>query len=241
MTEKKNLPIPEWPEEERPRERLARFGPESLSDAQLIAILLRTGDSRRSAVGMAMDLIKRFRDLRALGRAGVNELRRVPGIGTAKAAQVVAALELGRRIEAFPLKEGDRIRGSRDVYESCRPYMRDLRKEVFRVVLLNGKNRVIRTVTVSEGGLTSCPVHPREVFEPAIRESSAAVLLVHNHPSGDPSPSREDIEISRRLSEAGEMIGIPVLDHVVMGDGKYFSFVDQGLMESGRSGKGAGR
>jgi DNA repair protein RadC len=103
------------------------------------------------------------------------------------------------------------------------------------VVLLNGKNRVIRTVTVSEGSLTSCLVHPREVFVPAVRESSASILLVHNHPSGDPSPSREDIEINRRLIEAGEVMGISVLDHVVMGDGRYFSFVDEGLMESGRS------
>jgi len=240
MSEKRNLPIPEWPEEERPRERLYRYGPESLSDAQLLAILLRTGDTRRSAVGVAMELVSRFRDLRELGRAGVNEISQVPGIGKAKAAQVVAAMELGKRVQAFPLKTGDLIRGSRDVFESCHPYMRDLRKEVFRVVLLNGKNRVIRTVTISEGSLTSCPVHPREVFVPAVRESSAAILLVHNHPSGDPSPSREDIEISRRLLEAGEMLGIPVLDHVVMGDGKYFSFVDQGLMESGCSGKAGG-
>jgi len=240
MSENRNLPIPEWPEEERPRERLYQHGPESLSDAQLLAILLRTGDTRRSAVGVAMDLLTRYRNLRELGCAGVNEISQVPGIGMAKAAQVLAAMELGKRIQAFPLKEGDTIRGSRDVYESCHPYMRDLRKEVFRVVLLNGKNRVIRTVTISEGSLTSCPVHPREVFVPAIRESSAAVLLVHNHPSGDPSPSQEDIEISRRLSEAGKMIGIPVLDHVVMGDGKYFSFVDRGLMESGRNGNAGG-
>jgi len=232
---KKHLSIREWPEEERPRERLYRYGASSLSNAQLLAILLSTGHAEKSAVGVAMDLLSRYRDLREMSRAEWSELAGVPGIGPAKAAQVMAAMELGKRIQAFPLKTGDRIRGSRDVFESCAPYMRDLKKEVFRVVLLNGKHRVIRTVTVSEGSLTSCLVHPREVFVPAVRESSAAVLLIHNHPSGDPTPSREDIEISKRLMRAGELMGISVLDHVVIGDGSYFSFVDQGMMHPDRS------
>lgn len=230
---KMNLPIKHWPEEERPRERLHQYGPEALSDAQLMAILLGTGDVGRSAVGVAMDLLSRYRDLREMSTAGASDICSVPGIGKAKAARLLAAMELGKRIQAFPLKEGDLIRGSRDVFESCQPYLRDLKKEVFRVVLLNGKNRVIRTVTISEGSLTACLVHPREVFAPAIRESSAAVLLIHNHPSGDPTPSREDIEMNKRLVQAGELIGIKVLDHLVIGDGRYLSFVDQGLMTGG--------
>ncbi len=229
--DRENITIKDWPEEERPRERLYKYGSESLSDAQLLAILLRTGGRGRSALDVALDLLGRYSDLRELSVSGITEICRVSGIGKAKAAQIIAAMELGKRIQAFPLKEGDFIRGSRDVYKSCHPYMRDLKKEIFQVVLLNGKNRVIRTVTVSEGSLTSCLVHPREVFAPAVKESSAALLLIHNHPSGDPTPSREDIEINKRLIQAGELIGIRVLDHLVIGDGKYFSFVDQGLMK----------
>lgn len=231
MPEKKGFSIKQWPEDERPRERLCQKGPESLSDAHLLAILLRTGSRSKSAVTTAMELLARFRNLREMSQAGLLEFTRVPGIGKAKAAQIAAAMELGRRVQAFPLREGARIRGSRDVFESCGPYMRDLKKEVFRVVLLNGKNRVIRTVTISQGSLTSCQVHPREVFVPAVKESSAAILLIHNHPSGDPAPSREDMELSRRLVEAGDLMGIKVLDHVVVGDGRFFSFVDHGLMK----------
>ncbi len=230
MSERAGSSIKHWPEEERPRERLLRYGPEALSDGQLLAILLRTGDARRSAVGVARDLLGRFDTLRALRAAGFAEMAAVPGIGQAKAAQVMAALELGRRAQAQPLQTGTPLRGSRDVFEACAPYLRDLKQEIFQVVLLNGKNCVIRTVTISTGSLTSCLVHPREVFAPAIRESSASVLLIHNHPSGDPTPSREDMALSRRLVGAGEVIGIPVLDHLVIGDGRYVSFVDQGLM-----------
>ncbi len=230
MSERGCSSIREWPEEERPRERLLRYGPEALSDGQLLAVLLRTGHARRSAVGVARDLLSRFENLRALSAAGFAEMASVSGIGPAKAAQVMAALELGRRVQAQPLQQGMPLRGSRDVFEACAPYLRDLKKEIFQVVLLNGKNRVIRTVTIATGSLTSCLVHPREVFAPAIRESSASVLLIHNHPSGDPTPSPEDLALSRRLVKAGEVIGIPVLDHLVIGDGHYVSFVDQGLM-----------
>lgn len=225
-----SLPIKDWPEEERPRERLHRFGPESLSDAQLLAIILRTGGARRSALRVAMDILRQYRDLRELGRAGLSEICSVPGIGQAKAAQIAAAIELGKRIQALPLKSGDSVKCSRDIYKSCHPHFRDLKKEVFRIVLLNGKNQIIRIITVSEGSLTACLVHPREVFAPAIRESSAALLLIHNHPSGDPTPSREDVEINNRLVQAGKLVGIPVLDHLVIGDGTYFSFIDHGLM-----------
>ncbi len=230
MSEKAGASIKYWPEEERPRERLLRHGPEALTDGQLLAVLLRTGDARRSAMGVARDLLGRFDNLRALGGAGVAEMAAVPGIGPAKAAQIMAALELGRRVQAQPLQRGTPLRGSRDVFEACVPYLRDLKKEIFQVVLLNGKNCVLRTVTISTGSLTSCLVHPREVFAPAIRESSASVLLVHNHPSGDPTPSREDMALNGRLVKAGEVIGIPVLDHLVIGDGRYVSFVDEGLM-----------
>lgn len=229
--EEKGFSIRHWPEDERPRERLHRYGAGSLSDAQLLAILLRTGNTRKSAVHVALDLLNRFRNLREMSQAGMSEICKVPGIGKAKAAQIAAAMELGRRVETFPLREGAQIRGSRDVFESCFPYMRDLKKEVFRVVLLNGKNRVIRTVTISQGSLTSCHVHPREVFVQAVKESSAAILLIHNHPSGDPAPSREDIELSRRLCQAGEVMGIKVMDHIIVGEARYFSFVDHGLIK----------
>jgi len=224
-------PIKSWPEEERPRERLYRYGPASLSHAQLLALLLGTGRHRRRAVDLAMELLARYRgELRELARASVSELCRLPGVGRAKAARIAAAAELGRRLQAVPLKEGEPIRKSRDVFEACHPVLRDLDREVFLVVLLNGRHRVIRSVTVSQGSLTACLVHPREVFAPALREAAAAVLLVHNHPSGDPSPSAEDLELNRRLVRAGDVMGIRVLDHLVIGHGRYVSFADQGLM-----------
>ena len=223
--------IKSWPEEERPRERLFRYGPARLSHAQLLALLLGTGDSRRSAVELAVDLLARYRgDLRELARAPAAELCGMSGVGRAKAARVAAALELGRRLQEVPLREGEPIRRSRDVFEACHAALRDLDREVFQVVLLNGRHRVIRPVTVSEGTLTACLVHPRQVFAPALREAAAAVLLVHNHPSGDPAPSPEDLELNRRLVRAGEVLGIRVLDHLVIGHGRYVSFADQGLM-----------
>ena len=221
------LRIRQWPEDERPRERLLKKGSESLTDAQLLAILLRTGKVKTSALTIAVELLKRAGSLRALGQLSAEELQTVGGIGPAKAAQVKAALELGKRIVAKPLAARLKVFSSKDIYVHYHPSLSELKKEVFLAVLLDGKNRVIREVLISQGSLTVNIVHPREVFNPAIRDSAAAIVVVHNHPSGDPYPSPEDIDLTKRLVATGEILGIKVLDHVVVGDGSYYSFSDQ--------------
>lgn len=223
--------ICDWPERERPRERLLRDGAESLSDAQLLAIVLRVGRPEASAVQVAMDLLSRTDGLQGIARIGVEALCRVSGIGPAKAAQLKAAVEIGKRALAQPLSTGHPIRSSGDVFQAYASRLRDLRHETFRLLLLDAKHALIRETTISEGTLTASLVHPREVFSIAVRESAAAVICVHNHPSGDPTPSPEDRVLTRRLQEVGEVLGIPVLDHVVIGDGRYVSFADRGWME----------
>jgi DNA repair protein RadC len=225
--------IQSWPEEERPRELLLRKGAQGLSDAQLLAILLRMGRQRSSAVEVAMEILARLEGLKGLANRSQEELCAISGIGPAKAAQILAAIELGKRTLAIPLTTGLRIRGSQDIFRHYYPLLRDIRHELFKAVLLDAKHRVIRDLTVSEGSLTVSIVHPREVFNLAVRESAAAVIFVHNHPSGDPQPSEEDHALTGRLSAAGEILGIRVLDHIVIGDGTYVSFADQGWMKPG--------
>jgi DNA repair protein RadC len=222
--------IHHWPIGERPRERLLQDGPEVLSDAQLLAILLRVGRRDSSAVEVAMELLRQLDGLQGLSNRSVEELCRISGIGPAKAAQLKAAIELGKRVLAAPLSSGTRIASSADLFRHYYPLLRDLRREVFKIVLLDAKHAIIRETTVSEGSLTVSIVHPREVFNLAVRESAAAVIFVHNHPSGDPSPSEEDRVLTARLVAAGELLGIQVLDHVIVGDGRYASFADRGWL-----------
>ncbi|HLG43909.1 MAG TPA: DNA repair protein RadC [Nitrospirales bacterium] len=222
--------IATWPLEERPRERLLRYGPETLTDGQLLAILLGNGHARGTALDISMALLNRHGGLQGLGQDGIRELCSVRGIGPAKAAVIKAALEIGKRATSVPLTTGQRVTSSRDVFGYYRPLLRDLRREVFKVILLDGKNTIIKDVTVSEGSLTLSIVHPREAFVPAVRESAAAVIFVHNHPSGDPEASPEDRALTQRLVSAGEIMGIRVLDHVIIGDIRYFSFADQGWL-----------
>lgn len=225
--------INKWPEDERPRERLLKAGPEHLSAAQLLAIVLRTGSEGKSALELAMELIQHYGDLRSVGVATVHELCSIKGIGPAKAAQIKAAMEIGKRASSYPLSRKVRILSSRDVYDVYRhyvPYYRGLKKEIFRLLMLDGKNRIFADYLVSEGCLTSSIVHPREVYIQAIRNSAASVIFLHNHPSGDPSPSPEDVDITKRLVAAGELIGIKVLDHIIMGEREYVSFADKGLL-----------
>ena len=220
--------IKNWPEIERPRERLIRHGPEILSDAHLLAILLRTGRKKTSAVEIANHLLRQFGGLAGLKQVSIPELCSVNGIGPAKAAQILASLELGRRSLAQPLNRELRALSSRDIYHHYHPLLRDMKREIFKLLLFDGKNRLIKDTTISTGSLSLNIVHPREVFKPAVRESASSVILLHNHPSGDPTPSPEDRELTRRLVKAGRIMGIKVLDHIVIGDGRYVSFADQG-------------
>jgi DNA repair protein RadC len=222
--------IAQWPETERPRERLLTQGPQMLTNAQLLAILLRVGRHGSSAVQVGMDILDRLGGVAGLAQCGIEELCTVPGVGEAKAAQLKAAIELGKRALAGPLTKGTKITSSRDLFTHYHPALRDLRHEIFKVVLLDAKHAIIRDATVSEGSLTLSIVHPREVFTLAVKESAAAVIFLHNHPSGDPSPSQEDRVLTARLVSAGEVLGIRVLDHLVVGDGRYVSFADQGWL-----------
>lgn len=228
-----HLTIKDLPEGERPRERLMRLGPESLSDAELIALIIQTGSREETSVQLAQRLLteggrNETHPLRHLVSATAHELARIRGIGPAKAAQIKAAVELGRRIGA---ESGPRsvIRSPQDAAGLLMENMRFLDREHFQIILLNTKNQVLGIELVSVGSLNASIVHPREIFKIPIRRSAAAIILVHNHPSGDPTPSQEDIDVTRRLREAGKILGIDVLDHVIIGDRRYLSFREKGL------------
>jgi DNA repair protein RadC len=226
--------IKEWPEDERPRERLMKLGADTLSEAQLLAIMLATGDasSGQSALDLAMYLVRTFDGLRALDAASIAELCQIKGIGPAKATTIKAALELGKRLFGEPVQRHLKVTSPQDLVNYFQPRLQHLRKEVFKAVLLNTKHQMLKDVTVSEGSLSASLVHPREAFLPAIKESAAAVIFLHNHPSGDPTPSTEDKELTLRLVKVGQLIGISVLDHIIIGSGSpgYISFRDAGLL-----------
>jgi DNA repair protein RadC len=226
----KYQPIKDWPEEDRPREKLLARGAEGLTEAELVAILLRTGNAGVSALDCARTLLKQFDGLKGIDSAPAAEIAAIKGIGPAKSAQVKAGLELGRRLARQKWEAGRALRSSEDVYRDFSDLLAKEKREMFYVVLLTNKNKKIREVKISEGSLTASLVHPREVFNPVIRESAAAVIFVHNHPSGDPAPSPEDIDITKRLKQVGEVMGVRVLDHVVIGHGRYYSFSDKGML-----------
>jgi DNA repair protein RadC len=222
--------LKDLPRDERPRERLVAKGPQALSDAELLAILLRSGSASESAVELARRLLAKFGDFRRLGGMTAEELRKVKGIGLAKAAEIIAAMEIARRYASIDAKVGPQFHGSESVYRHFQPRLRDEKTEQFWLVMLDRKNRVIREEMISQGSLTNSLVHPREVFKAAISASAAAVVAVHNHPSGDPAPSLDDKSLTERLVETGELVGIRVLDHVIIGENAFFSFADKGIL-----------
>ncbi len=223
--------IRELPENERPRERLIAEGERALSDAELLAIILRTGTTEQTAVGLGQSLLARFGSLRSLASRSIAELSKLKGVGPAKAAQVKAALEIGRRAaQEAAAAPGRRLADSQAVYDLAWPRLRDQRKETFLALLLDAKNRVIREVEVSVGSLTASLAHPREVFHEAVRDSAAAIICVHNHPTGDPTPSPRDAEITRKLHAASKTLGIALLDHVIVGERDFYSFADHGQL-----------
>jgi len=225
--------IKDIPQEERPRERLLRYGAQALSDAELLAVIIRTGTRSESALVLAQRILKGDGGKNGLAyivNSTVEELSNIKGIGVAKAVQIKAAVELGKRISSYNKRHQVTITSPLDVKELLMEEMRFLEKEYFKAVLLNTKNHVISIEEISVGSLNSSIVHPREVFKPAIKRSSASIILVHNHPSGDPTPSKEDIEVTSRLVNAGNILGISVLDHIIIGNNSIVSLKEQGLM-----------
>lgn len=222
--------IKDMPISLRPRERLLQDGPEALSDIELLAIMLRTGHATASAVDLATALLGHFGGLKQLLGVSAEELSAFKGVGPAKVAQIRAALELGRRVAMATAWDRPCIKSPENAAALVMEEMRHLDREHFCALLLNTKNQVLVRETISIGTLNSSAIHPRELFKAAIRRSAAAVILVHNHPSGDPTPSRQDIEVTNRLIEAGNIIGIQVLDHLVIGDNKFTSFKAKGLL-----------
>ena len=226
--EVKRLTMKELPPEERPRERLIGKGEASLTDAELLAIVIRDGTRRESALDLARRLLGMFGGLRELKDAAVPELCVVKGIGPARAAQVKAALALAGRLGKQTLRKGNRFTDSRAVYEHFHSRLRFERQECIFCVLLDAKNRVQKEVAVSRGGLSAAMAQPRDVLRAAVSEAAHAIILIHNHPSGDPTPSQDDIELTRRVKEVAEAAGIRMLDHIVIGEEGYASLADMG-------------
>jgi DNA repair protein RadC len=218
------------PNDERPRERLLAAGLDALSDAELIATLLGTGTRGSTAVDVARELLASYGDLPTLQRATAVDLANRRGVGLAKACALAAALELGRRAQR-PRAMRHRLRTAADVYALAAPKLAHLPREVFVAVCLDAKNGVLREARIAEGGLTSVTVLPREAFAPVLRESAPAVVFVHNHPSGDAEPSGDDVNLTRTLCEAGHVLGVKVVDHVIVGHDRFVSFADRGFME----------
>lgn len=226
----KSLTIKELPADERPREKMLVNGGHHLSNAELIAILLRTGTAQESALRLAEQLLYKYGGLSGLSALSPQEITQIKGIGIAKAVAVAAAIELGKRISILPMGSRPVIRSPQDAADLMMPRLRYENKEHFIALLLSTKNHVLAIPTISLGSLNASVVHPRELFRAAINHSAAAVILVHNHPSGDPSPSQEDIALTKRLIEAGRILDISVLDHVIIGDGRYISFKEKGII-----------
>lgn len=228
----KRYTIREWPEGERPRERLLAEGPRRLTDAELLAIVLRTGTRGTSAVDLARTLLHDWMGLAGLEAAEPTGLTQTTGMGSAKIAQVKAALELGRRLLAEVERTArPRITSSKDVVEVMAPRLRGLQVERCEVILLNGGNEVMALETLSEGSLTESPVYPRAILQYANRHHAAAVILVHNHPSGHSQPSAGDRTLTEELVLVGELLRIPLVDHVIVGGRDHYSFADRGLIE----------
>ncbi|MBN7772774.1 RadC family protein [Clostridium aminobutyricum] len=223
--------IRELPPDERPREKLMLYGIGALSNAELLAILIRTGTNKKSALILANEILSYDKNgVAFLADCVPEELSQIQGIGKAKACQIIAAIELGKRISNKPKASKIQINNPEIIANLFMEEMRYYKKEFFNVVLLNTKGEILSVENAAIGDLNSTIVHPREIFCNAVRKSAAAVVFVHNHPSGNPTPSKEDIDITHRLLRAGEILGIQVWDHIIIGDGTFFSLKNRGFM-----------
>ena len=222
--------VHDLPKPERPRERLQKFGAEALSAQELLALVIGRGIPKKSVMNIAQELLTKFGNIKAISQATIEELSQIKGIGLAKAAQIKACFELGRREELEPELKNFDIKDPETVVKAVRAGIKDKAKEHFKLILLNPRNKIVGISTISIGTLNASLVHPREVFKDAIKHSAASIILAHNHPSGDPDPSEDDLTITKRLVEAGKILGIEVLDHIVIAKNGLFSFKERGLI-----------
>ena len=228
---KTNLPIKTWAEDDRPREKLLRKGKRSLTDAELMAILIGSGSRNESAVELSKRILTQAKhNLNELGKLSVNELMKFKGIGEAKAITIVAALELGLRRQATDVLSKDKIAGSQDVYQVLKPILADLPHEEFWVIYLNHANKVITNEQISLGGIAGTVADIKIIFKKALDLLATSVILSHNHPSGNLKPSKADLTLTKKVKDAGDLLEISVLDHVIITDGGYFSFADEGMI-----------
>ena len=216
------------------RERLREVGIEGLSEEELVALLLGTGGRDEPVKALAARLLKEVGGAEGLAQNGVGALSQIRGIGVGKASRIVAAIELGRRVLSRPVDRGRPLSSSHDVAASLRPRFVGAEKEHLLAIALDAKNRPITEIEVASGGLAACPVSPADIFRALLREAAVATILVHNHPSGEPEPSLDDIDFTARLVTVGALLGIPVLDHIILGRERFFSFVDSGILEAKR-------
>lgn len=229
-TENREFTIHDLPKSERPRERLQKHGAEALSAQELLALIIGRGIPKKSVMTIAQELLSRFGSIKAISEASLEELSQIKGTGLAKAAQIKACFELGKRQDLEPeLKDFD-VKDPQSVVKAIQTSIKDKAKEHFKLILLNTRNKIIGISTIAIGTLNSNLVHPREVFKEAISHSAASVVLAHNHPSGDPEPSEDDLIITKRLTEVGKILGIEVVDHVIIAKNNYFSFKDRELL-----------
>ncbi|MFC6997304.1 RadC family protein [Rufibacter roseus] len=225
------LSIKSWAEEDRPREKLLLKGRAALSDAELIGILIGSGTAKLSAVDVAKLILQAVdNDLNALARLTVKELQKHKGIGEAKAISIVAALELGRRRKEAAPTVKTRITCSTDIYEYIRPHLLDLPHEEFWIILLNRANTIMKKIQISSGGVAGTVADPKLIFKHALENLASAIILVHNHPSGQLKPSAADISLTKKLQEAGKVLDLPILDHLIFTDSSYYSFADEDLL-----------
>jgi DNA repair protein RadC len=226
-----HVPIKSWAEDDRPREKLKLKGKNALSDAELLAILLGTGNRNESAVELAKWVLKDLNEsLAELSRLSITDLMKYNGIGEAKAITILAALEFGKRRNEAVVMAKDKIGNSRDAFEIFKSKMGDRPYEEFWIILLNKANKVIRSCTISEGGVSGTVVDPKKIFKIALDHHSSSIILGHNHPSGNIQPSEADRKITKKLKDAGNMLDVSVLDHIIIGDDRYYSFADEGMM-----------
>jgi DNA repair protein RadC len=223
--------IREWAEGDRPREKLLLKGKNALSDAELLAILMGSGSKNESAVDLAKRILRESNDnLIELSKFGVNELTKFKGVGEAKAISVIAAMELGKRRRGAEALDKKKITSSRDVFEYLIGIFGDSTYEAFYILLLNRANCVIKAVQISEGGFSGTVADPKKIFKIALEHNTSSIILCHNHPSGNIQPSDADIKLTHKLKAAGEMLDLPVIDHIILGDEKYYSFADEGQL-----------